>query len=315
MSLGWRQTRERSNAFWLRTIRWIALHLGRPVARLLLWPITLWFWVGGRDSRRASADFLRRALGRPPTWRDTFRHHHAFASVLLDRVFLLAGRDDLFAVEVQGTERLDAALEAGRGCLLLGSHLGSFEVLRALGIQWRDLPLKVLMYPQHNATVTRLLEALNPRVAETVIPLGRPDTMLRVHEALQQGAVIGMLGDRIDQQGRWRSCPFLGEPACFPTGPATLALALRVPLILFWGLYLGGNRYRIVFEPLHDGQAVPRAERDARITELTCRYAARLDYHARRHPDNWFNFYDYWQPPLADDAADAGAAGAGRGGH
>ncbi|RMG56418.1 MAG: lipid A biosynthesis acyltransferase [Gammaproteobacteria bacterium] len=308
MSLDWRHTRERSNAFWLRSIRWIALNLGRPVARALLWPITLWFWIGGPRSRKASAQFLEQALGRPAGWRDTFRHHHAFASVLLDRVFLLAGRDDLFEVEVHGVELLDRQLERGRGCLLLGSHLGSFEVLRALGLKWRNLPLRVLMYPQHNATITRLLEALNPEVAQTVIPLGRPDTMLRVREALDEGAVVGMLGDRIDQAGRWQSCPFLGRPACLPTGPALLGVALQVPVILFWGLYLGGNRYRIVFEPLHDGAPVPRAQREEVVNTLTCRFAARLDYHARNHPWNWFNFYDYWQEPSAMRPAGPDAA-------
>ena len=62
------------------------------------------------------------------------------------------------------------------------------------------------------------------------------------------------------------------------------------------GLYLGGNRYAIHFDPLADFSAVARGGRDAAMEAAITRYAALLDEYCRRAPYNWFNFFDFWQP-------------------
>ena len=54
MSRSWRRQRERGTPGALRLIRWIALHLGRTSARLLLFPITLFFLAVAAPQRRAS---------------------------------------------------------------------------------------------------------------------------------------------------------------------------------------------------------------------------------------------------------------------
>lgn len=294
MSRSWFETRERSSDFWLKTICWIALHLGRSVARFLLWPITLYFFLFSRGAVTHSRSYLERVLDRKPSVSDVFRHLHSFASTILDRVFLLSGRDNELDIQIHAPEVLLDRVDAGEGCILLGSHLGSFEVLRALGVHRKHLPLRVLMYADHNQMITRLLHALSPEVADTVIPLGRTDTLLRVKEALDEGEMVGMLGDRVAESDKQVDCQFLGEATQFPAGAMIMALTLKVPVVLFYGLYLGGNRYEIHFELLTEAPDVSRAERQAFVQEMTCRYASRLEYYARKAPFNWFNFYDYW---------------------
>ncbi len=61
------------------------------------------------------------------------------------------------------------------------------------------------------------------------------------------------------------------------------------------GLYLGGNRYRIHFEPLADFSCVQQGERDAAIVQAQAQYVARLEHYCRLAPYNWFNFFDFWQ--------------------
>jgi predicted LPLAT superfamily acyltransferase len=76
--------------------------------------------------------------------------------------------------------------------------------------------------------------------------------------------------------------------------------------LLAFGLYRGGNRYDLVFEPFSDGERVPRGQRARQLAALIRRYAVRLEHHARQAPYNWFNFYDFWGHP--DDGSTAGAA-------
>src|SRR5207302_2257445 len=111
-----------------------------------------------------------------------------------------------FNVTVHHSEILHRQVETGKGCILLGSHLGSFEVLRTLGVTQQDFPVKVLMDITHNENITRFLDALNPEIASTVIVPDRPDTLLRVKESLDAGFLIGMLGDRVSSGGKTTQC-------------------------------------------------------------------------------------------------------------
>jgi len=294
MSRAWFSQQERSSTFWLRTIIWIARNLGRSFARGLLYPITVYFVISSKVTRQASRRFLRRALDREPGFLDVYRHHHCFASVILDRVFLLAGREELLDIRIQGYQMAKDQLAKGKGAILLGSHLGSFEALRVLGTLDDKLGLKVLMKEDHNQMITELLNMLNPEIANSVIGLGQPDTFLKVREALEQQEMIGMLGDRVMDNEKNMRCEFFGQSAGFPLGPLQLAAALKVPVILFYGLYLGGNRYDVHFELLTEGIDSPREQRAQKVQELTCDYAHQLEIKARLAPWNWFNFYDYW---------------------
>jgi predicted LPLAT superfamily acyltransferase len=188
MSAGWAAQKERGSRLALRTILWIALHLGRPAARALLYPITLYFLLKARPQRQASLRFLTWVHGRPAGLAQVARHIHCFAATILDRVYLLAGCASKLDVHLHGEHLVSARVAAGQGFLLLGSHLGSFEILRALAVERERIPLKILMHPAHNQVITGLLDALNPKVAQTVIPLGAPKTLLAVKEAWMQAA-------------------------------------------------------------------------------------------------------------------------------
>lgn len=306
MSRAWFRQKERGSPRALRLILWIALRLGRPSARLLLYPITAYFLLLAPEPRRHSRAYLRRVLGREPGIRHLARHFHTFAAVILDRVYLLAGRQDRLDIRIHHGEIFERHL--GKGAILLGSHLGSFEALRALAVDSHDFPVKVLMYSDHNQAITQLLEALNPKVAASVIPLGRVDTLLRVSEALQAGEMVGTLGDRVAQSDKLATCRFLGGEAQFPLGPMMLASVLKVPVILCFGLYRGGNRYDIVFESFAERIDAPRAHREAVLAQWVQRYADRLEARVREAPYNWFNFYDFWEQTLPAQAADTGAS-------
>ncbi|HEY4281564.1 MAG TPA: hypothetical protein VGM62_00765 [Chthoniobacterales bacterium] len=290
----WAELPERGTPRLLRLTGWIALHIGRPAARLLLYPITFYFLITGRAARAASYEYLKRLRGRSPNWWHVFRHFHCFASTILDRIYLLKGQFDHFQVSVHQKEVLDAQIESGRGCILLGSHLGSFEVLRTIGVTQKEFPLKVLMDIAHNEKITVFFDALNAKIADTVIVPDRPDTLLRVKESLDAGYFIGILGDRPTRDGKTAQCDFLSAPATFPAGPILLAAMMHCPIILFFGIYRGGNRYEIFFERFSDDIVLSRERRAEEIQLWVQRYVARLDHYARLAPCNWFNFYPFW---------------------
>jgi predicted LPLAT superfamily acyltransferase len=285
---------ERGTPASLRVIAWIAVRIGRRAARLLLYPITVYFVITAHNARRISYQYLKRVRGDSAHWWHVFRHFHSFAATILDRVYLLRGEFERFAVTVHGKEMLQRQIESGKGSILLGSHLGSFEVLRALGVMQRGFPLKVLMDTVHNQNITRFFDALNPNIAGTVIVPDRPDTLIKVKESLEDGCLVGMLGDRVSGGDKTTRCQFLSMPATFPAGPVLLAAMMRCPVILFFGFYRGGNRYEIYFEHFADEIVLDRDRRAEDIQLWMQRYAERLEHYAHLAPYNWFNFYPFW---------------------
>jgi len=294
VSVGWLRQRERGSRIAWRFMIWMALSVGRPAARALLYPICFYYLVFSRQARRAIRPYLTRALGRPISWRDLFRQYHCFASTILDRVYLLAGQCSPFDIEIRGVELLKDRLARGQGCILLGSHLGSFEIVRAVGLTQRDLEIKVLMYEQNAPMIRDIMRGLNPAVADDVIQTGSPDAMLRVKECLDRGGVVGILADRLLKQDQATPCKFFGKLARFPAGTMWLTSILKVPVILFFGLYRGGNRYEVHFELFAQEITIDRRNRDQEIQQWTQRYADRLEHYCRLAADNWFNFYDFW---------------------
>ena len=286
----WVEQPERGSVAAMRLALWLMLKLGRAFGRLLLYPICAYFVLFSSRARRASAQYLRRVLGRRG---NVFRHYHSFATTILDRVFFLSGRSRHFEVTLHDPGDTQALMRR-RGCILLGSHLGSFEVLRARSDAERIPPVNMLMYVDNAGKLNSVLRALAPQLEARVIPLGSPDALLRVHECLERGEIVGMLGDRAWRNQRTCACDFLGAPAKFPLGPMLIAGLVQAPVVLFFGLYRGAGRYEIRLEPFADAIALERRDREASARPWVERYARRLEHHCRAAPYNWFNFYDFW---------------------
>lgn len=291
----WLRRQERSNLLILKLMVWISLNLGRRVGRLVLYGISFYYVLFAPFARRASRDYLQRALGRWAEWSDGFRHVLSFASTIHDRVYLLNNRFDLFDIQIQGAEALHAALARQPGALLIGAHFGSFEVLRAVGRGREGLKVAMLMYEENARKINTTLEAINPEATTDIISLGRLESMLEARDKLDQGYLVGLLADRGLDDDTTLEYEFLGSPAPFPLGPFRLAAMLRRPVFFMVGIYLGGNRYQIHFEPLADFSQVTPATRDTAMRAAQVAYVARLEAYCRLAPYNWFNFYDIWQ--------------------
>jgi predicted LPLAT superfamily acyltransferase len=302
----WASRPERGSMALLRFMTWLSLRVGRRATRVIVYGIAAYFLLLAPAARGASRNYLRRALEREPGWRDLFHHILAFASTIHDRIYLLNGRFDLFDIAVHGDGLLAAAMGQRRGAFLMGAHMGSFELIHALGHREPGVRAAMVMYEDNARKINAMLGAINPAARQNIIPLGRIDSMLNVRKELDDGVFVGVLGDRTLGDESTVPVPFLGGTARLPVGPFRIAAVLRRPVIFMVGLYLGTNRYVVHFEPLADFSETPREQRGAAIEAAIARYAVLLESHCRSAPYNWFNFFDFWRPSQGSAAASNG---------
>jgi predicted LPLAT superfamily acyltransferase len=293
----WANSPERGSLTLLRMMTFVSLRLGRPVGRLILYFIALYFFLFAPTARRHSITYLRRVLGREPVAADRWRQVFNFAAIILDRLYLVNERYDLFNITVEGDALMSECLESGAGAFLMGAHFGSFEVMSATGRQHPGLKVAMAMYEENARKVTAMFKALNPANKSEVIALGHVEAMLRVRERLDAGVFLGILGDRTFGGEPGLMVDFLGKPALFPLGPMRAAAVLRKPVFFMLGIYKGGNRYHAVFEKLVDFSELRSGEREAAVEAAIRRFAGLLEKHCRSEPYNWFNFFDFWRGP------------------
>jgi predicted LPLAT superfamily acyltransferase len=290
----WRRRRERGSPTLLRAMAWVSLRLGRRGGRPFLYGIAIYFFLFAPKARRDMRVYLRRALGREPRARDRFRLILSFATVIHDRLYMLAGRQAIFEVSLEGEALIQEVVAQGNGALLFGAHMGSFEVLRALGERQPGLAVAMAMYEDNARKLNAVMAAAKVRNPPEIIALGHVDAMLRIRERLDSGALVGVLADRTLGDEAALPVNFLGATARLPLGPMRAAFLLKRRVVFMLGLYRGGDRYHVIFEHLADFTNSSLMGRSAAIEAAVRRYAVLLERRCRSDPYNWFNFFDFW---------------------
>ncbi len=293
----WLQTSEVGSMAGLRFLVLVATAFGRAPLHLILRAIVFHYALFAREAMRACRDYRVR-MGLPHGFWACYRQMLRFAQCAADRWFFVRGRTDLVEIHTHGNDYLVAAKQSGRGAVLLGAHLGSFEALHAAG-QREGLVINVVGYFRNAARINQLLASFGSGVQTRLLEIEPGDItfMLRLRECIERGEFVALLADRT-VAGASESVDFLGAPARFPTGAYVLAAALRCPVYVTFGLFHAPRRYDLYCEPFADPLIVPRSDRPRALREHAQRFADLLGKYCRLAPDNWFNFYDFWSPDV-----------------
>ena len=171
----------------------------------------------------------------------------------------------------------------GRGVLLLGAHLGSFEALRVLSLEHPGARVRVVLDKSQTPAMTELLHSLNPRIAAGVIDAsgGGTQVVLALKDAAEQGDLIALLADRARPQEPTRRAPFFGRPAPFPVAPYLIASACRCRACCVSACTAAATATICTSSALPTRPRSARG-REAQLEDQLRRYAARLE-----HPRAW----------------------------
>ncbi len=306
MSTHWATMEERGILWGMRFLLGVYLLLGRPFFRLFLYPVVGYYFIVNRRAREASMEYLRRLaafspeLGIEPGWRTGYRHFLRYAECLLDKIVVWLGRFDMKSVVFPDREVFLDLLRSGRGALIITAHLGNLEVCRALADERRRLRLNILVHTKHAEKFNRLLQGVEhaPQMSLIQVTEMTPAVSIRLHEKIQAGEFVVLVGDRIpvSSDGRVVKVPFLGREADFPQGPYLLAHLLQCPVYTLFCFRGEDGRYRIRFQRFAEHIRLPRnpRERLENIRRHAVGFAGRLQRHCLEAPLEWFNFYPFW---------------------
>jgi predicted LPLAT superfamily acyltransferase len=295
----WSSLRERGAYWGISVLAAVLRTLGFRACRSIMVVVVAYFWMTGSSHRQASKDYLRRVLGRAPSARDTFRHFLSFADRTLEAfaAWIGAGPPTRFRFEDGGA--LEGRRRDPRGLVLVVSHFGNIELLRANMDDELRRRMLVLVHSHHAALFNRQLTRLQPLAALNTIQVTEvgADTVMRLADHVEAGGWVVIAGDRTPVGGRERvsRVEFLGEPAPFPQGPYLLAGLLKCPVYALFCARTHGYDYQVSFERISDGvDLTRRAERDEAFRRCAATFAQHVEIRCRQTPWGWYNFFDFW---------------------
>jgi predicted LPLAT superfamily acyltransferase len=303
---------EETGVLWgMRILVFVYRLFGRFAFRVVLHPVVSYYFLTNAQARAASRQYLQRIGRRYPEsgitggiW-DSYRHFMVFAENLLDKLVVWLDKLDPAQVEFHNRHLLLDLMAQGRGAILLGGHIGNLEVCRALADMRGFIHLNILVHTKHAAKFNWLLGSVDRgnKIELIQVTEMNPATAILLQEKVNRGEFLVMVGDRIPVQshGRTVRARFLGEEADFPQGPYLLASLLQCPVYTLFS-YPQGGRYHIYLELFAERIAIPRRDpqRNLELARWARRFADCLEFHCRRAPLQWFNFYRFWDSASAD---------------
>lgn len=190
--------------------------------------------------------------------------------------------EDLVDID-DSIERLDEALAAGRGAIIVTAHIGDWELLCARLRRRGHRGAVVGRVRRRDSSHRWLVEMRRAYGVDTIAQDASPREPLRV---LRDGGVLGLLTDLRVKRLAGRAVPFFGEPALTMTAPAAFARTHGAPLVPVRCVRLvGANRYRLSVDP---PLVLPDApSRDAAEAELLAAQNRTFERWIAETPEQW----------------------------
>ena len=179
--------------------------------------------------------------------------------------------------EVTGKSYLEQAKADGVGGFVCSAHLGNWEVASSYVSQ-----NYFLLHPVYRPANNKWLEKLMfKRRKGVLIPKNNGGARIMV-DLLRKGEHIAILCDQRLREGV--AVPLFGKMAMTPVAMITLAIKLKVPILMGKAIREKDGHYRMVVEPL----ALSKAENpEIAIYETAERMNQRLEEWIRETPEQW----------------------------
>jgi Kdo2-lipid IVA lauroyltransferase/acyltransferase len=196
----------------------------------------------------------------------------------------------LIQYDEAGDARFNAAMNRGRGMLLITAHLGAWELLpfyySAIGY-----PFSFIVRPLENPLIDRWVQGVRTRFGNQA--LDKKLAGLSCLRILKKGGTLGILPDlnSLPQEGIF--VPFFGKLGC--TTLAVAAFALPTDATIF-SVFAPWNpvrkKYVLVAGP--DLELVRTGDREHDLAINTARMASMFESVIRTYPDQWLWIHDRW---------------------
>jgi predicted LPLAT superfamily acyltransferase len=228
------------------------------------------------------------------SFRKTYRNHFLFGQVILDRFAVFAGQKKTFEIEIDGNEHFRRLVEDPKGFVIVGSHVGNFEIAGYL-LNAEEKRINAIIFGGETATVQKNRSKVLNDNSINLVPVSADMSHLFVaNAALTNGEIVCMPADRVFGSSKSVECEFLKGKANFPVGAFALAASADVEVLAVFCLKIAAKKYKIFVRPCRDVARYVSTKRE-KIEYCVKSYVSELEDIVKQYPEQWFNYYKFWK--------------------
>ena len=297
----------------LKIILFLLKLLPSALVHTVCYPIAFFYMIFSSYARRFALGYQRQLRkytnGKVPKRISSFKQILSFALCLVEKMEGWLGKVDFDRISLQDDDIGDLVerLKRGESAILMASHQGNMELMRSMqdyvtGLCGRKVPVLIIMNMKMSENFTKTLQEINPEYASNVIDASSfgPESMIRIQEFVDKGALIVAAGDRtsINNRDKVIAKNFLGRQAKFPYGVFLIPALVKLPVYFMFGMRskmtIFNPKYNIHIEKSKVDFNCPRSERENNIIECCSEFVERLEKYCIMYPYQWYNFFNFW---------------------
>jgi KDO2-lipid IV(A) lauroyltransferase len=188
-----------------------------------------------------------------------------------------------------GWEFIESVQRSGRGALLIGGHLGNWEI----GFSYfaaRGARISPVGRQMRNPLFDEMVRETRVRLGLRM--LGDFDFVKYAGQRLAEGDLIGILADQGAKSMTGVFVPFFGRLARTPKAPAVMALRLKAPCFYVAMVREPDGKYRAYIEPI---PVTVTGDRERDVEALVTTYASMLEKMVRKYPGQYLWQHRRWR--------------------
>jgi predicted LPLAT superfamily acyltransferase len=288
------QGKSRGTPFGYRIFVSILQHLGVTPAYLLLRVVVIYYFLFSFRASKLIFHYFHKKLhySRLRSLGLLYKNYYRLGQTIIDKVVIMSGIDNKFSFNFDGEENLHNITAMQKGGLLLSAHLGNWEIAGHL-LKRLNTKINVVMYDGEHRQIKKYMEGVTGKRNMQVIVIKEDlSHIYAISEALKNNELVCIHADRFVEGNKTMTVDFLGAPARFPAGPFVLAATFKVPLSFVFAFKETDTHYHLYASKVkqYEGRS-----KEVVMKQLLQEFALEMEEKARLYPEQWFNYYNFWQ--------------------
>lgn len=286
--------KSRGNKLGYQIFVFVCSKLGVKPAYFLLRFVAFYFVLFSRASTPHIFRYFRKRhrYGIVKSCLHLYRNYYVFGQTLLDKIVAMAGIKNKFTFYYDGAENLKEIVKLNRGGILLSGHVGNWEIAGQM-LRTLNTKVNVVMFDGEHKQIKNYLNEVTERSFKVIVIRDDFSHVYEIGDALQKNELVCMHADRFVQGAKTFTKDFLGAPALFPQGPFAIASTFNVPVSFVYAFKETDTHYHFFGSKIITrGKEVSKRNY---AEQLASEFVASLENKVRQYPDQWFNYYNFWE--------------------
>lgn len=283
-------TKQRGSGWSIKLVFNLYKIFGYKFIYFLMYPVSFFYFIFAKNVKESLKIYYKH-LEIPFNNSLYYNHLRIFAVCMVDR-FISKVSPQSYEFIYKDKEELTNILNDGT--ILLFSHYGGWatasnsplEVKNKINIVMQEVLLDAIK------SIENSLDTQNNDVEVIDLNEGGIVSSIKIANALINNEIVAIMGDRVNNQKHYKKMQFFDGFAEFNKNPFQIAYKLNKPILVFFAINVGLQKYKIEYLKINldtdkkKGEAIEIAMKE---------YIEFFEVILKNNPQQWFNFYNFWE--------------------